>query len=84
LNGDDGEQVSLRPLEKHPGFPRTALAYDPAANTWSTQEGVPFSRATVPVVEWNRGFVLPNGEARPRERTPEVWFARESPFKSRP
>jgi N-acetylneuraminate epimerase len=84
LTGDDGEQVAFRPLEKHPGFPRTALAYDPAANTWSTQEGVPFSRVTVPVVPWNGGFVLPNGEARPRERTPEVWFAREKPAEARP
>jgi hypothetical protein len=31
---------------------------------------------TVPVVRWNGGFVFPNGEIRPRERTPQVWFAR--------
>jgi N-acetylneuraminate epimerase len=84
LSGDDGEQVAFRPLEKHPGFPRTALAYDTAADAWSTEFGVPFSRATIPVVEWNHGFVLPNGEARPRERTPEVWFAREIPAEARP
>ena len=77
LSGDDGEQVSFRPLEKHPGFPRTALVYDTAADAWSTQKGVPLSRATVPAVKWNHGFVLPNGEARPRERTPEVWFTSE-------
>jgi N-acetylneuraminic acid mutarotase len=74
VSGDDGANVDFRPPEQHPGFPRTVLAYDVATDTWSTQEGVPFSRVTVPVVGWNGGFVLPNGEVRPRERTPQVWF----------
>jgi N-acetylneuraminic acid mutarotase len=85
FSGDDGEQVTFRPLEKHPGFPRTILAYDTAADAWSTlREEVPFSRVTVPVVRWNHGFVFPNGEVRPRERTPQVWFAREKPDASQP
>jgi N-acetylneuraminic acid mutarotase len=79
VSGDDGENVEFRPLDRHPGFPRTVLAYDPAADTWSKGGDVPFSKVTVPVVRWNHGFVLPNGEVRPRERTPQVWFAREKP-----
>jgi N-acetylneuraminate epimerase len=76
VSGDDGENVDFRPPEKHPGFPRTVLAYDLKNDIWRTQPGVPFSRVTVPVVRWNSGFVFPNGEIRPRERTPQVWYAR--------
>lgn len=79
LSGDDGANLDFRPLDRHPGFPRTVLAYDPTTDTWSKQGDIPLSRVTVPAVRWNKGFVLPNGEVRPRERTPQVWFAREKP-----
>jgi hypothetical protein len=34
----------------------------------------PLSRATAPVVSWQGGTVIPNGEVRPGRRTPEVWM----------
>lgn len=71
--GDDGKNVTFQPVEKHPGFPRDTLVLDARANSWSTLPGAPFSRATVPVVEWRGRFVIPNGEVRPRVRTNEVW-----------
>lgn len=70
VTGDDGRNVTYLPVEKHPGFPRDTLVFD--GKTWST-EPAPFSRATAPLVEWHRRFVIPNGEVRPRVRTPEVW-----------
>lgn len=70
VSGDDGANVTFQPIEKHPGFPRDTLVLD--GKTWSTASA-PFSRATVPVVEWHGRFVFPNGEVRPRVRTPEVW-----------
>ncbi len=73
VTGDDGRNVTFEPLEKHPGFPRDTLVFDVAAKSWSTVPSVPFSRATVPVTEWLGGFVIPNGEVRPRVRTNEVW-----------
>jgi N-acetylneuraminate epimerase len=76
LTGDDGKNVFFQPVEKHPGFPRDALAYDASTDAWSVLDSVPFSRATVPVVRWMDQFVIPNGEARPRVRTPEVWSLR--------
>jgi len=76
LTGDDGKNVFFQPVEKHPGFPRDALVYDASADAWSVVDGVPFSRATVPTVRWMDQFVIPNGEARPRVRTPEVWSLR--------
>jgi N-acetylneuraminic acid mutarotase len=76
MTGDDGTKVDFKPLVEHPGFPRDVLKYDVKKNAWSTRGQVPFSRATVPVVQWLGHFVLPNGEVRPRERTPEVWWAK--------
>ena len=77
VSGDDGTKVDFKPVSEHPGFPRDVLAYDTERNVWSVAGEAPFSRATVPVVEWQGGFVIPNGEVRPRARTPEVWSWRD-------
>jgi N-acetylneuraminic acid mutarotase len=76
LSGDDGLNVAFQPIEKHPGFPRNALSYDPSADAWTVLDTVPISRATVPAVPWHDRVVIPNGEVRPRVRTPEVWSLR--------
>lgn len=76
MTGDDGTKVNFQPIEKHPGFPRDLLAYGAVSDTWKVVGEVPFSRATVPVVAWGGRFIVPNGEVRPRVRTPEVWSLR--------
>ncbi|RFC45467.1 MAG: N-acetylneuraminic acid mutarotase [Verrucomicrobia bacterium] len=73
LSGDDGTQVDFSPIQDHPGFPRDVLAYNTSTNLWRTAGSLPFSRATTPTVVWNNRTVIPNGEVRPRVRTPEVW-----------
>jgi len=74
LAGDDGSRVGFQPIDRHPGFPKGILAYDPAHDRWTTDAGeVPAPRATVPCVEWNELFVIPSGEMRPGVRSPEVW-----------
>ena len=73
LTGDDGANVTFQPVKEHPGFPRNVLSYDTARDAWQISGGMPFSRATVPTVRWNDRFIIPNGEVRPRIRTPEVW-----------
>jgi N-acetylneuraminic acid mutarotase len=74
LAGDDGSRIGFEPLDKHPGFPKGILAYDPALDRWNDKAGeVPAPRATVPCVEWNGNFVIPSGEQRPGVRSPEVW-----------
>ena len=75
VSGDDGAKVDFKPVSEHPGFPREVLAYDPARDAWSVAGEVPFSRVTAPVVEWLGHSVIPNGEVRPRVRTPEVWMS---------
>ena len=76
LTGDDGLNVTFQPVEKHPGFPKNALSYEVATDTWTVLDSVPISRATAPTVLWQDRVVIPNGEVRPRVRTPEVWSLR--------
>lgn len=76
LTGDDGLNVTFQPVQKHPGFPRNALSYDSSTDAWTVLDGVPISRATAPTVLWRDRAVIPNGEVRPRVRTPEVWSLR--------
>jgi N-acetylneuraminic acid mutarotase len=76
VTGDDGLNMTFQPVEKHPGFPRNALSYDTGADAWAVIDNVPISRATAPTVLWRDRVVIPNGEVRPRVRTPEVWSVR--------
>jgi N-acetylneuraminic acid mutarotase len=83
LAGDDGSRAGFTPLDQHPGFPKSILAYDPAHNRWSESGEVPAPRATVPCVEWRGMFVVPSGEVRPGVRSPEVWSLRVENAESR-
>ena len=74
LGGDDGIRVSFQPLEKHPGFNKTVLAYNFATDRWIAVEQAPVSRVTTPCIKWGGSFVVPSGEARPGVRSPEVWM----------
>ena len=77
LGGDDGSKVDFLPKEKHPGFPTDILAFDTVQRKWTDAGTVPASRATVPVVCWEGKFIIPNGEARPGVRSPEVHVVEE-------
>lgn len=73
ISGDDGKNVHFKPETQHPGFPHDVLAYDIKGDTWSAAGEAPFSRGTVPTTTWHGDTVIPNGEARPGYRSPEVW-----------
>jgi N-acetylneuraminate epimerase len=73
LGGDDGSRVGFQPLDQHPGFPRTILAYDANTETWHELGEVPVSRVAVPTAFWRDCFVIPSGEERPGVRSPQVW-----------
>ena len=73
LGGDDGSLAGFRPLDRHPGFPREAWAFDPGADRWVRLEDPPVSRVTLPAVPWLGHWWLPSGEVRPGVRSPEVW-----------
>lgn len=74
LGGDDGSLVDFRPLDQHPGFPKSILAYSTVTNTWvSLSDQLPASHVTTSAVLWRDQFVIPSGELRPGVRSPEVW-----------
>jgi N-acetylneuraminic acid mutarotase len=73
VSGDDGELTNFEPKSAHPGFPKNVLGYDPQEDKWVKRGDSPLSRATAPVVSWQNMAVIPNGEARPGFRTPEIW-----------
>lgn len=73
ISGDNGEHVGFKPETQHPGFPHDVLEYDAATDKWGQAGEAPFSRGTVPAVQWRGMTVVPNGEARPGYRTPAVW-----------
>lgn len=74
LGGDDGSLVDFRPLEQHPGFPKSILAYHTITDTWKTlADQLPVSHVTTSAVPWLGKFVIPSGELRPGVRSPEVW-----------
>ena len=79
VSGDDGANVRSPQNERHPGFPRNSLAYDVRADQWTIAGETPISRATAPTVQWQQSYVIPNGEVRPRVRTPEIWMMNEVP-----
>lgn len=72
LGGDDGSQVDLPP-ERHRGFPKGILRYDPKTDHWSPAGELPAAPVAVPCVQWNRLWIIPGGETRPGIRTPEIW-----------
>ena len=78
ISGDDGENVNFKPEPKHPGFPRTTLAYDVATNAWLTLPS-PISRATAPTVPWRNLVIIPNGEERPGYRSNQIWSVESAP-----
>lgn len=74
LGGDDGRLIDFRPLDQHPGFPKSILAYHATTDTWkSLSRQLPVSPVTTTAVPWHGKFVIPTGEIRPGVRSPQVW-----------
>lgn len=78
LGGDTGEHVGFQPPQKHPGFSRKQLVYNPGRDDWHTlAEESPVARVTAPLVTGKTGWLLISGEQRPGVRSPEVWHIKE-------
>ncbi len=72
LSGDDGMLVDFQPPERHPGFPKSILAYHTLTDAWRTIGVIPVGHVTTSIVRWNNRFVMPSGEIRPGKRSPIV------------
>ncbi len=53
LSGDDGTKLGFKPPDRHPGFAKDVLAYNPAADSWTAMGEVPVTQVTVPAVAWH-------------------------------
>jgi solute:Na+ symporter, SSS family len=78
LTAADGtllEKIAADPdfAQRHPGFPRRALAYHTITDTWTSAGQTPAAPVTTPAVAFDGGILLISGEIRPRVRTSEVW-----------
>lgn len=78
MGGDDGSLVNFQPLDRHPGFPKTILAYHTITDTWKPLGEMPAAHVTTTLARWNGGWVMPSGEVRPGVRSPAVWTLQAS------
>jgi solute:Na+ symporter, SSS family len=78
IGGDDGSLQQFSPLEQHPGFSRTVLAYHTLTDTWKPLGEAPVSHVTTTIVPWHQRLVMPSGEIRPGVRSASVWAYRPS------
>jgi N-acetylneuraminic acid mutarotase len=71
FGGSDGTlPETLR--EKHPGFRRDVLEYDPPSGSWRETGRMPASLVTTGMTEWNGAYVIAGGEDRPGHRSVRV------------
>jgi N-acetylneuraminic acid mutarotase len=74
LGGDDGCLADFRPLDQHPGFPKSILSYDTKTDSWRSLGEQPASHVTTSTVHWRDRLLIPSGEVRPGVRSAEVLF----------
>jgi N-acetylneuraminate epimerase len=79
LGGDDGALLGFSPLEQHPGFPKTVLAYHADADKWTPCGAMPIGHVVTTMTPWSGGYVMPSGEVRPGVRSPRVWALHANP-----
>ncbi|WP_346237049.1 galactose oxidase [Niabella insulamsoli] len=92
FGGDDGKYAGQNEKlkDKHPGFSKDILAYDPLQADWSVAGAVytdtqpdpenqpnasTWAPVTTPLVLWKNHIVLPSGEVRPGVRTNRILIA---------
>lgn len=77
FGGSDGT-LSEELREKHPGFRRDILQFDPHTRTWREVGQIPASLVTTGIARWRGEYVIAGGEDRPGHRSATVVAARFS------
>jgi N-acetylneuraminic acid mutarotase len=73
FGGDDGSLAAQPDLrERHPGFPRDVLFFNPERTTWETVSRMPVGLVTTGATLWRDRIVIAGGEDRPAHRSAEV------------
>ena len=81
LGGADGslfdQADALR--DKHPGFPKEALAYHTPSDSWRSAGPIPQNQVTTIPVAIGHQIIIASGEVRPRVRSAAVWSITPTP-----
>jgi N-acetylneuraminic acid mutarotase len=70
--------VDFKPLQNHPGFPKSILAYDTISDSWRNVGEAPVGHVTTTTVGWRDRYIMPSGEVRPGKRSPSVWSMQQT------
>ncbi|WP_419190116.1 sodium:solute symporter family transporter [Stieleria marina] len=75
LGGADGSNFhhGAALQDRHPGFPKSALAYHTITDTWIEAGTLPANQVTTTAVRWDDKIIIPSGEIRPKVRSPKIW-----------
>jgi N-acetylneuraminic acid mutarotase len=74
FGGDDGSLAAQPDLrERHPGFPRDVLFFNPERRIWETISRMPAGLVTTGATLWHDRIVIAGGEDRPAHRSAEVF-----------
>jgi N-acetylneuraminate epimerase len=74
FGGNDGSLADreFELKDRHPGFRREVLAFDPKTRQWSKIGEMPLSLVTTGIAVWGDELVIAGGEARPAHRSAKV------------
>ncbi len=73
FSGSDGHDVDRwQELKDNYHFPKDVLAYHTITDTWTKVGDMPFGVAAATVVDWQGGFLVPDGELRPSVRSKQM------------
>ncbi len=74
LGGNDGslaaKEYEIR--DRHPGFSKMVLQYDPETGHWSSTGEMPYALVTTGLATWENELVVAGGEDRPSHRSARV------------
>ncbi len=75
LHGGSGIAMGTQHILFTGGINREVLAYHTITQTWIKIQDFPFpGQAGAPMVKWDDGFVVVNGEIKPGVRSPEIYY----------
>ena len=73
--GLDSMTITYHDQATHPGFREEVTAFNVHSNSWVTMDPMPkgSSRVTAPTVQWQKKWLVINGEKGPGVRSPKIY-----------
>jgi len=64
-------------LDNHAGFSKDCLLYNTQKDQWMRLNQLPFyAQVTTTAVKWKNRIIIPSGEIKPGQRTPNISFGK--------